>query len=91
MKEPRTARRKTLAAYGGECVVYRDQAPLRGGFVFAAYTPFGIREIESEYAKRILSFTGDKKDRAALAKEIAENKHLHYAIRRNLLDNLAER
>jgi hypothetical protein len=59
--------------------------------VFAAYTPYGIKDIESGYAKRILAFKGDMKERTALAKEIAKNKHLHYAIKRNLLDNLAMR
>lgn len=90
MKKPRTKRRRSIESYGGMSAVYRDQAP-HYGFVFAVWTPEGIKSIESGYIKRILRFKGERKDRAALAKEIAKNKHLHYAIRRNLLDNLAAR
>lgn len=91
MKTPRTQRRRSVASYGGLAVIYRDQAAYNGMYVRAVWTDHGIRDIESGYAKRILRFDGDRKERAALAREIAKNRHLHYAIRRNLLDNLAAR
>jgi hypothetical protein len=95
VKTPKTKRRRSLESYGGWFKVHRDQAPYHSHYFdrcfSAVYTPEGIQDLESEYIKRILAFSGKEKDRAELAKEISKNRHLHYAIRRNLIDNLMER
>jgi hypothetical protein len=49
------------------------------------YTPYGIKQMDSDYGRRIRSGTEDLKK---LRREIKLNPHLHRRIKRNLLYNL---
>lgn len=51
---------------------------------FGAYTPWGIKGIESWFTKQILSGKNKKK----LSYMIRRNPHLHNVIKTNLLENL---
>ena len=55
--------------------------------LFSAYTPYGIKQIDSEFAKRIME--GDEPKE--LREDIKENPHLHRRIKRNLIFNLNQR
>lgn len=63
---------------------YRDQAPMRGRCVMAAWTPEAIRDRESGYIRRILA----GEDCGA---EIKADPHLHEKLKGNLLKNLENR
>lgn len=52
---------------------------------FASYTPYGIKQLDGEYCKRICNLNEDPEK---LKKEIKENPHLHKLIKQNLLLNL---
>lgn len=52
------------------------------------YLPYGIKQLDSEYAERIIS---SKENSKRLKKEIKSNPHLHWKIKRNLLFNLRNR
>jgi hypothetical protein len=68
-------------------MIYRDQSRnnfQRSGYqFFASYTPFGIQQIDTAYAKRIMSRTEDKKK---LKMEIKNNPHLHKILKDNMND-----
>lgn len=58
-----------------------------GGPLFAAWTPHGIRQMESKFAERIIA----ARSRAALAvvrAELKKNPHLHRKIKDNLFLNI---
>ena len=78
----------TLDDYGGMDAVYVDQAPLRGSFVSAFYTPLGIKSIDGEFVQAIMSFDGNKEDYNHLRNSIMNNVHLHSVIKQNLIFNL---
>ena len=70
--------------------VYVDQAGVnrlryKGLQITSFYLPEGIRQLDSEYSRRIMSHREDTKN---LRKEIKSNPHLHRKIKRNLLFNL---
>lgn len=57
------------------------------GPIFAAYTPEGIRQLDSEFCQRILS-AKTVADFEQIEKDIWANPHLHTKIKSNLLLNL---
>lgn len=71
--------------------LYRDQAVLRYRFFdrgfFCALTPYGVKELDSAYARRILA----GKNLVELAREIRRDPHLHFKIKDNLLLNIRRR
>jgi hypothetical protein len=77
--------------------MYTDQAPIdtiidngeHRGYFGATYTPWGIKQLDSEFANRIQNLwkiDGDSSEQ--IRKDIIDNVHLHYYIKENLLLNL---
>jgi hypothetical protein len=64
---------------------YVDQAVDQSAYVFAAYTSYGIKQIDSDFCKRIQELNEDPE---VLKEETITNKHLHACIKENLLENL---
>ena len=69
--------------------VYVDQVPNRWKYqhvsFHSSFAPYGIQQIDAEFAKRIMNGNENPKK---LKKEIKENPHLHRKIKRNLIFNL---
>ena len=65
--------------------LYVDQAPSLG-YVSFYYTPYGIREIDSDFGRRIRSCTVE--NAKGIREDILLNPHLHAYIKENLLQNL---
>lgn len=70
--------------------IYIDQCRVVKSFLYASYTPHGIRNLDTAFCKRIL--------KAATANELREieadlhdNPHLHIKIKENLILNLNTR
>lgn len=61
--------------------LYRDYGISNDGFIFAAYTPYGIKLMDKAYCERIVK--GED-----CSNEIKENPHLHPVIKENLLYNI---
>ena len=81
--------------------LYVDQAMSYGGYFFSAYTPYGIKQIDSDFCHRIQNIGTDntytsrreereytKEDPEKLRNDILDNQHLHPCIIENLLQNL---
>ena len=72
--------------------IYVDQATENSYYgdrhFFAAYTPVGIKKLDSNYIKAIQE---GKVDSDFLTKQIRKNPHLHPLIKENLLYNLKNR
>ena len=72
--------------------IYTDQAMINDRYgdrnFFAAYTPFGIKQLDHAFSKRIQNLDEDPKK---LAREISKCVHLHPVIKRNLRANLRAR
>ena len=68
---------------------YLDQAPnvLGYGAGFAAYTPEGIRALESQFAWRIMKCR-TRRTLLKIRRELKQNPHLHRKLRSNLLLNI---
>lgn len=68
--------------------LYIDQEYYNHRHVLTSYTPYGIRQMYTDYADRILK---GKEDKAKLQEEIQANPHLHQTLKNNLIQNLYTR
>lgn len=59
--------------------MYIDQAMENSGFVFAAYTPWGIKQIDSDFCRRIQNIERDPKEirRSILTNYLDEKKRIN--------------
>lgn len=76
---------KIYVDQGGSRVFFADRC------ISTFYTPFGIKQLDSEFSKRIMDLRNDPekiKNSKILLKEIKENPHLHRKIKRDLIVNL---
>lgn len=84
-------RRTRLWLNGVEMVpaapMWLDQAPTDGPYVFAAWSPDAIRNMDGELAQRIFH-APTKKELLKLRAEVKANPHLHRKIKSNLLLNI---
>lgn len=61
--------------------LYLDYGMFSDTYIFAAYTPYGIKLMDAEYCRRIIA--GED-----CSEEIKKNPHLHPVIKENLLHNI---
>lgn len=62
-----------------------NQIRIHDIYISSVYTPFGIKQIDSMFTKRIINLNEDPNK---LRKEIEDNHHLHKTIKDNLITNL---
>jgi hypothetical protein len=71
--------------------LYVDQAMVRKTYLdrnfFAAYTPWGIRQLDSRFCRRIMALKS-KAEAKVIRKQIKDCAHLHDVIKDNLFLNL---
>ncbi len=73
--------------------IYFDQAMEKGQVLWrsitSAFTPFGIKQIDSKFARRITEgIPSGKEDPVKLEEDIRANENLHKIIKDNLIENL---
>jgi hypothetical protein len=74
-------------------IIYVDQCgykfkPFQKIGVSCIYLPYGIKQLDSEYSKRIRNIKESGEDVKKLKNEIKNNENLHKMIKDNLLLNL---